>query len=69
MDERQLISKGYKPEMRDGQKVFCRRDDELGSRIGSVKHCATVEQWKQSQQAGREETESIQRTQVNPTGH
>jgi len=69
MDEKRLISEGYKPEIRNGEKVYCRRDDELGSRLGSQKRCATAQQWKISQQVSRDQTDAIQRTQVNPTGH
>jgi len=67
-DEKRLISQGYKPEMRDGQKVFCRREQTLGSRLGEAKHCATAEQLKVSHQETHDVMDKIQRTQKNPQG-
>jgi len=67
-EERRLIGMGYKPEMRHGEKVFCRREQTLGSRLGEAKHCATAEQLKISQQETHDVIEKIQRTQKNPAG-
>ena len=68
-DEKHFISEGYKPEMRNGQKVFCRREQVLGSRLGEAKHCATIEQLKVSEQESKDVTEQVQRTQKNPQGY
>jgi len=59
---------GYKPEMRNGEKVFCRREQTLGSRLGATKHCATAEELKVSQQETHDVMDKIQRTQKNPQG-
>lgn len=67
-EEKRLIAMGYKPEMRNGEKVFCRREQTLGSRLSEAKHCATAEQLKISQQETQDVIEKIQRTQKNPTG-
>jgi hypothetical protein len=67
--EKRLISQGYKPEMRNGQRVFCRREQVMGSRLGEAKHCGTVEQLKILGQESRDITEHVQRTQLNPNGH
>jgi len=67
-EEKRLIAQGYKPEMLNGQKVFCRREQTLGSRLGEAKHCATAEQLKISQQESHDVIEKIQRTQKNPAG-
>ena len=67
-DEKRLISQGYKPEMRNGEKVFCRREQTLGSRLGEAKHCATAEQLKVSHQETHDVMDKIQRTQKNPQG-
>jgi hypothetical protein len=67
-EEKRLIAMGYKPEMRNGQKVFCRREQILGSRLAEGKNCATAEQLKISQQETQDVIEKIQRTQKNPTG-
>ncbi len=62
------MAEGYKPEMRNGEKVFCRREQTLGSRLSEAKHCATAEQLKISQQETHDVIEKIQRTQKNPAG-
>jgi hypothetical protein len=67
-DEQRLINQGYKPQMRNGEKVYCRREAELGSRIGGVEHCGTVAQLKTATQDGRDYAEKAQRTQNNPMG-
>jgi hypothetical protein len=67
-DEKLLISRGYKLEMHGGQKLFCRREQVLGSRLGEQKHCGTADQLKVNQQESRDATEKIQRTEKNPQG-
>ncbi len=67
-EEKRLIAEGYRPEMHNGEKVFCRREQTLGSRLGEAKHCATAEQLKVSQQETHDVIEKIQRTQKNPAG-
>ena len=54
--------------MHNGEKVFCRREQTLGSRLGEAKHCATAKQLKVSQQETHDVIEKIQRTQKNPAG-
>lgn len=67
--EKLLLAEGYKPEMRNGQKVYCRREQVLGSRLGEEKHCGTIEQLGIRTQNSRDQTDLIQRTQVNPSAH
>jgi hypothetical protein len=40
--ERELVTRGYKLEIRHGQRFFCRREPELGSHF-DVKTCNTPE--------------------------
>jgi ribulose bisphosphate carboxylase small subunit len=40
--EKELLSRGYKIEMRHGDKYFCRREQQIGSRF-EVKSCDTAE--------------------------
>lgn len=68
-DEQRLLNQGYRPQMRNGEKIYCRREAELGSRISSVQHCGTVTQLKTATQDGRDYTDKAQRTQNNPMGH
>jgi hypothetical protein len=41
-DEKELMARGYKLEIRHGQRYFCRRESELGSHF-DVKTCNTAE--------------------------
>jgi hypothetical protein len=67
-DERRLIGEGYKPEMHNGEKLFCKREEELGTRLGGVKHCGTVAQLKAEHAELRENIEKAQRNSVMPQG-
>jgi hypothetical protein len=42
--EKALLNAGYRPEMQHGQKVWCRREGETGSRIGEKRVCGTADQ-------------------------
>jgi hypothetical protein len=46
-DEQYAMSHGYKPELHKGVKVFCRREDTLGSRVSPVKVCGRAKDLKQ----------------------
>jgi hypothetical protein len=55
--------------MRHGEKVFCRTEPELGSRLGGQEICATIAELKARQTAVREEFEREQRASTtSPTG-
>ena len=44
-EEKQLRDEGYVAEMHNGTKLWCRREEEIGSRLGSrQKVCGTVEE-------------------------
>jgi hypothetical protein len=42
-----FLAEGYKMQMRNGQKVFCRREEQLGSRLGGAVNCNTAEELSQ----------------------
>ncbi len=68
-DEQRLINLGYKPQMRNGEKIYCRREAALGSRISAAQRCGTVTELAASSQEGKDYLEKTQRTQsVNPMG-
>jgi hypothetical protein len=41
-EEKQLIARGYKLEVRQGQRYFCRREQQIGSRF-ETKTCDTAQ--------------------------
>ena len=67
--EQRLINQGYKPQMRNGEKIYCRREAALGSRISASQHCGTVAQLSTTTQEGKDYLEKTQRNQLNPVGH
>jgi hypothetical protein len=67
--ENRLINLGYKPQMRNGEKVYCRREAPMGSRISSGQHCGTVAELEATTQVSREGLERSQRNTVNPMPH
>ena len=42
--EKALLNAGYRPEMQHGQKVWCRREEVLGSRTEGRRVCGTADQ-------------------------
>ena len=44
VQEKHFLAEGYTEEMHHGEKMFCRREDALGSRLGGKKYCSTAEQ-------------------------
>ena len=64
--ERHFLSEGYKSEMHGSQKVFCRREDTIGTRLGASKNCGTVDELKQQEDLAAQATHNIQRTNQRP---
>jgi hypothetical protein len=59
-DERRLIMAGWKEEMHNGEKVFCRWEDETGSRLERKHVCGSVDQIKEAVQQNDDRlTESL----------
>lgn len=46
-EEQLLVNKGYKVQVVNGEKIFCRREEVLGSRLGEKKVCGTASQFIQ----------------------
>jgi len=67
VDDKQLLSEGYKISYVNGQKVFCRREHVLGSNL-EKKVCGTAETLATSRQDSRDLTDRMQRNQINPHG-
>ena len=44
----------------DPNKIVCRKEETLGSRLGAKKVCLTVREWQAREEADREQTEGIQ---------
>jgi curli biogenesis system outer membrane secretion channel CsgG len=69
VDEKEMRSQGYKPRMHNGEKVWCRQEDQTGTRLAMHGDtCGTVEQIRARTQSAREATEATQRIQVNKSG-
>ena len=64
---KRLRSRGYKPEVRNGNTLFCRKETALGSRFES-KVCGTAADLDKATRNGKDLTESAQRNQLNPSG-
>jgi hypothetical protein len=68
-EEKRLLAQGYRAKMRHGEKVFCRTEPELGSRLAGQEICATIADLKARQTAVREEFEREQRNKMtSPVG-
>jgi hypothetical protein len=67
-EAKRLMAQGYKPETRGGTKVWCRREEELGSRLTPHKTCGTAEELKMTIHENQEVVEHIQRVGSQPSG-
>jgi len=67
-EEKRLLAAGYKPEMRNGTKYWCRTEQELGSNLRGHKVCGTAQEIKGYAHDSQESVEQAQRRQINPTG-
>ncbi len=67
--DRHFLAEGYKMQMRNGQKVFCRREEQLGSRLGGAMTCNSAEELKQIETQAHATVERAQNQQsTGPTG-
>jgi hypothetical protein len=56
LEERQLMDLGYTPEMHNGTKLWCKRLEEIGSRLGSrQKTCGTAHELTLLQRQAQEQ--------------
>jgi hypothetical protein len=65
-DEKELLSRGYRLEMRHGDKYFCRREAQIGSRF-EIKNCATSDAILARRSESQDALRAIQndRSQIN----
>src|SRR5215469_9089711 len=61
--EKHFLSEGYKIEMHNGEKYFCRREDQLGSRLGGQKQCSTAQKLMFTERDSQRQTEHAQHNQ------
>lgn len=66
--EKKLISRGYRLEVKNGEKTFCRREVALGSHF-EKKVCGTAEQLAAATEEGRDITNMTQLHGTNPQGN
>jgi hypothetical protein len=52
--DKHFLAEGYKIQMRNGQKMFCRREEQLGSRLGGALTCNTAEELTQIEAQAKE---------------
>lgn len=44
----------------DPDRIICRKEEQIGSRLGAKKLCMTVREWDERAQVNREHTEKVQ---------
>jgi hypothetical protein len=64
--DKQMISRGYKPEMHGSERVYCRKEDQIGTHLPPVKTCVTAEQATINARDAKEYTENAQRMATPP---
>jgi hypothetical protein len=66
--EKHFLAEGYKEEMHNGEKLFCRREQPMGSRLGAAKTCGTAEQLAANEREAQAAYQRGQTQQNNPSG-
>jgi hypothetical protein len=57
------------PKKSDANKLVCKTEDTIGSRLRAKKVCLTVQQWKEQAAQAREDTERMQQqANTRPSG-
>ena len=71
MDDKTFLAAGYKPQMKGGQKVWCRKEEQsTGSRVARDKEtCTSADVLREQLKNAREMTEHSQNNQLNKTGN
>jgi ABC-type sugar transport system substrate-binding protein len=59
--EKRLTNSGYKPRMRNGHKVWCKQQGELGSRLGGQEVCGTPDELRLNVQQQQDNVRSVQK--------
>jgi cytoskeletal protein RodZ len=59
--EKRLTNSGYKSRMRNGQKVWCKQQGELGSRLGGQEVCGTPDELRLNVQQQQDNVRSYQK--------
>jgi hypothetical protein len=70
--EKDLLRHGYRLEVRNGERRFCRQEDTLGSRLHAHKVCGSVESLTRRAEINRDQVrDNLQNTVINrdPSGH
>jgi hypothetical protein len=66
--EKHFLAEGYKIEMHNGEKLFCRREEQLGSHLGGQKVCASAQQLNFTEQEAKGSMNRSMMQQSNLTG-
>jgi len=67
--EKNLLRQGYRREVRNGQRLFCRSEDTLGSRLHEHKVCGTEESIAHRAEANNDNVrDSLKKSVINSSG-
>jgi len=61
-EDRHFRAQGYTLKMHEGEKLWCRHEEVLGSRVGGKLVCSTPEQIRMAEQQSKDIAESVQRS-------
>ena len=67
--EKHFLAEGYKVEMHNNEKYFCRREETLGTRLGGAKTCSTAEQLQATEREAQAAIQRGQSQQNSPPNH
>ncbi|MGP8032826.1 MAG: hypothetical protein ACLPQ6_01680 [Steroidobacteraceae bacterium] len=62
-DIQHFMQEGFKPQMRRGQEIYCRKELAIGSRLAPQSTCGTIEELKLMERQTRSDMEQAQQRQ------
>lgn len=65
--EKHLLSEGYHVEMHNGERMFCHREEILGSRVDGRKVCNTKEQLELTENQNKLDLQRTQQQYASPS--
>ncbi len=65
---KRLRSRGYRLEKRDGNEVWCRKEDAMGTRLGGHTVCRTADQIRYEEEKAKRDVQRIQYNGPNKPG-
>lgn len=59
-DVEHFLAEGYKPETRGGHEVYCRKENQIGTRVGAKTVCSSIEELRVKEERAKDSVHQSQ---------